>query len=276
MPELYQSEEFIYRRVPIEVFNHSFKGTDIYTVLHWHRNIEFNLTTEGRIRATVDGVSQDQYPSDWYIVNSGELHGNRWIGEDDIFKGVTVQISKEFIDSWLGEGIRFSAPSSESAKKEIEAVLRQFGEYLKREDTDDLEKMELVFRFMQLLKKYCISEQQTDRKREKLMSSIREIVNYIDENYTDEIDLNSTAEQFHYSPAHLSRMFKEHIGFNFHAYLQSVRVMHSVEDMKKDPQIRLIDVSSHNGFPNVKSFITAFKKTFGCTPSEWLKNRNNS
>ncbi len=55
MAEHYESEAFIYNQVPVRIFNHSFDGTDIFTSLHWHRNVEFNLTTEGRIKMNIDG-----------------------------------------------------------------------------------------------------------------------------------------------------------------------------------------------------------------------------
>ena len=56
MSELYESEDFIYNRIPIRIFNHCFDGIEIFTPTHWHRNIEFNLVTCGRIRRIVDGI----------------------------------------------------------------------------------------------------------------------------------------------------------------------------------------------------------------------------
>lgn len=114
---------------------------------------------------------------------------------------------------------------------------------------------------------------QPDNRRSKAISNIKQIVNYIDEHYSEEINLSSVAEQFHYSTAHLSRMFKDHIGFNFHEYPQNVRLMHCVNLLKENNNILLTDCAMNNGFPNIKSFIHTFKKYFGCTPSEWLKNQ---
>lgn len=274
MPELYQSEDFIFNQVPVKVFNHCFDGTDIYTVLHWHRNVEFNLTTKGRIYLTIDGANEILNAGEWDVVNSGELHSNLWVSPEDHFEGVTVQISRSFLDHWLGEHTRFVRPVAPGAAREIENALLTFGEYHARGDADNLEKMELLFRFLILLRKYCLAPDEGDKKRDKTLSNIKGIVNYIDEHYQESLDLNGVAEEFHYTAAHLSRMFKEHIGYNFYTYLQSVRLMHCVEEMKSDPNIRLLDCAMNNGFPNVKSFIQTFKKSFGCTPSDWLKARN--
>lgn len=275
MAELYESEQFIYNPVPVRVFCHSFDGTDIFTPMHWHRNIEFNLTTAGRIMMTVDGEEEELKPGEWCIVNSGELHANHWIEPNDHFEGVAVQIARSFVDRWLGENIFLKKPESREAAEEIENILRIFGEYHAQGSFDDLEKMELVFRFLNLLHKYCVTKPGNDRKRDKAISNVKAIVNYIEEHYQDPLDLNGTAEIFHYTPAHLSRMFKEHVGHNFYQYLQGVRLMHCVEEMKSDPNVRLLECAMDNGFPNVKSFIQSFKKSFGCTPSEWLKMQKN-
>ena len=85
------------------------------------------------------------------------------------------------------------------------------------------------------------------------------------------MDLAGVAAHFNYTPTYLSRMFKEHVGRNFYQYLQNVRLMNCVEEMKDDDNVRLMECALNHGFPNAKSFIQTFKKTFGCTPSEWMK-----
>ncbi|WP_024864342.1 AraC family ligand binding domain-containing protein [Butyrivibrio sp. FCS014] len=119
MAEHYESEAFIYNQVPVRIFNHSFDGTDIFTSLHWHRNVEFNLTTEGRIKMNIDGKNMQLLPGDWCIVNSGELHSNHWIEPTDHFGGICVQISKSFLDRWIGEGVRFDLPGNQAASDRI-------------------------------------------------------------------------------------------------------------------------------------------------------------
>jgi AraC-like DNA-binding protein len=271
MAEFYESEAFIYNRVPVRIFNHKYSGTDIFTSLHWHRNIEFNLTTGGRIRMNVDGTNINLFPGDWCIVNSGELHSNHWIEPEDDFEGVCVQLSKSFVDRWIGDGAYFVVPEDEEVRKRITSMIEEFGRY-KLEKKEDLQLMELVFSFLNLLKDHCISKDDTDNhKKSEGDANIKAIINYIDENYTEQLDLSGVAEQFGYTPTHLSRMFKEHVGRNFYQYLQNVRLMHAVEEMNDDENVRLMECALNHGFPNVKSFIQTFKKTFGCTPSDWIK-----
>lgn len=62
MSELYENEIFIYNHVPVRVLIHSFDGENIFTPLHWHRNIEFNITTAGRILYNIDGQDEEHRP----------------------------------------------------------------------------------------------------------------------------------------------------------------------------------------------------------------------
>lgn len=94
MPELYESEDFIYNRIPIRIFNHCFDGIEIFTPTHWHRNIEFNLVTCGRIRRIVDGIQYDQTEGDIFIVNSGEIHADHWIDETDHLRVLLFRFPK--------------------------------------------------------------------------------------------------------------------------------------------------------------------------------------
>ena len=110
-----------------------------------------------------------------------------------------------------------------------------------------------------------------ERHSENGDANIKAIINYIDANYMEQMDLASVAAHFNYTPTYLSRMFKEHVGRNFYQYLQNVRLMNCVEEMKDEENIRLMECALNHGFPNAKSFISTFKKTFGCTPSEWIK-----
>lgn len=271
MAELYESEVFIYNPVPIRIFNHFYDGTDIFTPLHWHRNVELFLVTAGRITMTVDGENIPLNEGDYCIINSGELHSNHWIEPTDHFEGVCVQLSKSFLDRWVGRDVYFVSPKDKNAEDEFKNILLTFGKY-KAEKKSDLETMGLVFYFLNFLKLNCMVEKdKAETPKDNREVNIKAIINYIDDNYMEQLDLAGVSAHFMYSPNHLSRMFKEHVGKNFYQYLQNVRLMHCVEEMKEDENVKLTECALDHGFPNSKSFIQTFRKTFGCTPSEWMK-----
>lgn len=284
MPELYENEPFVNNKIPIRIFNHSFDGESIFTVTHWHRNIEFNMVTAGRIRRVVDGQNIDQSTGDIVIINSGLLHADHWIEPNDHFEGITVQISKSFIDYWIGKDAWFQMSDDPEAIQTLRKFLSLFSDIKRQKDTleDPLQldllkyrTMQLLFQLLSLLRvSFLTQNQKVNERTLKSVGTIKDIINYIDQHYTENLSLSQVAEEFHYTPAHLSRLFKEHIGTKFHDYLQHVRLMNCVEVMKQQPDIQLTTCALDHGFPNIKSFIETFKRYFGCTPSAWLKNRS--
>lgn len=271
MSKLYEIENFIYNQVPIRIWNHVFRGEDIYTSLHWHLNIELNLVTSGRILFYIDGQPYQMEKDDWNIINSGELHSNNWIEPDDHFEGIAIQISKKFMDDWVGKDVNLIYPTNKEGQKKIYDTIIKLGQIEKESgENRSLKVMEQIFHLLLLLKEYCIHKDNKKIVESKAIENIKQIILYIEKHYKEDITLTQVAHKFDYSPSYLSRMFKEHVGFNFHEYLQNVRLMNSV-NMLKEEDVLIGDCALENGFPNIKSFNTIFKKTYGCTPSEWKK-----
>lgn len=258
MPGLYEKEDYIYNQIPVRILIHDLHQEEIYTPLHWHRGVELNLATGGRINMWIDGTNNEMHQGDWAIVNTGEFHLNTWVEPTDIYEGLTVLISRFFLDSWLKEDVRFVYPTDKKGRQEIREVLERFGE-LKRHPGafSNLECMMLLYFLIRLLGQYCIVEEEKGSRADWKIEKIKEIINYIDDHYRERLTLEQVAEEFHYSTAYLSRMFKEHIGFNFYEYLQDVRLMNVMEELRKSENVLLLDCALEFGFPNVKSFITA-------------------
>ena len=60
------------------------------------------------------------------------------------------------------------------------------------------------------------------------------------------------------------------MGFN--AYVNSVRMKHALEDLMAE-NMSIADAASYNGFPNVKSFENACKRSYGVTPLQFKKRQ---
>lgn len=274
--ELYEKEEYIHQQFPIRILDHFLEREEIYSPLHWHRGIEINLAVEGRILLKIGGRDYKIEKGDWCIVNSGELHSLIWVDRDDTYKGLTLLISKSFMDIWLGKNIYLTSTEDVEKQREIRNTIKRFAEIKKNPGKFyKAELMENLFCLIRLLGEYCATENIGSRGI-KGINKIKSIINYMDEHYKENISLKSVASEFHYTPEHLSRLFKEHIGHNFYEYLQDVRLVNVMEQLKESPDAYLIDCALDNGFPNVKSFITTFKKRYHCTPSEWRKDRIGS
>ncbi|MBO9606792.1 MAG: helix-turn-helix domain-containing protein [Paenibacillaceae bacterium] len=86
----------------------------------------------------------------------------------------------------------------------------------------------------------------------------------------ESLSLATVADKLNLSPAHLSRIFKEHAGATFSDYVTQIRIRKSKELLlQTDMQVQ--EISSRMGYVKVASFIKLFKSTTGVTPGEYRK-----
>lgn len=99
---------------------------------------------------------------------------------------------------------------------------------------------------------------------------IEQIVDFIHNNYQEQISLSNLADTFHVSESHLSRQMKATMGIGFREYLCKVRLQHAVEDLTRTDKL-VISIANDCGFPGISAFNKAFKDAFGMTPSAYRK-----
>ncbi|MDF2715797.1 MAG: hypothetical protein K0R28_2722 [Paenibacillus sp.] len=99
--------------------------------------------------------------------------------------------------------------------------------------------------------------------------AIEKMVAYIEEHYGEsEFSLDRLADKFELSPTYISKLFKEHTERNFIDYLIEIRINASKE-LLADKNRKINDVAEAVGYTNTRSFLRAFKKYTGMTPSEY-------
>lgn len=97
---------------------------------------------------------------------------------------------------------------------------------------------------------------------------ISEILNYINDNYNQNISLKAISEKFYLSYYYLSRLFKEVTGFTFVAYVNIIRV-NNAKRLLDETDKKLETVSEFVGFGSQKQFVRAFKTLYGISPSKY-------
>lgn len=100
--------------------------------------------------------------------------------------------------------------------------------------------------------------------------SIKKAIPYINEEYMNDISLESTAEYVYLSTSYFSRLFKKEMGMNFIDYLNKVRV----EESKKylaDLKLSLSDIAHIVGFTDQSYYSKVFKKVQGTSPGQYRK-----
>jgi two-component system, response regulator YesN len=94
--------------------------------------------------------------------------------------------------------------------------------------------------------------------------AMKRATHYIDENYSQDLHLNTLAEMFAFTPTYFSASFKQYIGRTFTEYLIDKR-MAAARDLLKNG-LAAKQAALMVGYQNYKSFYKTYKTTFGCPP----------
>ena len=94
---------------------------------------------------------------------------------------------------------------------------------------------------------------------------------FIDQNYSENIDVGEIADEACYSKFHFIRTFKGIYGKTPHQYLMSVRIEKAKELLEMEQSVT--EACFSVGFDSLGSFISLFKRFTGFTPSAYQRER---
>lgn len=106
-------------------------------------------------------------------------------------------------------------------------------------------------------------------------SDLNDIYQYIQEHYAEPLDLNALAQLYGTSVSYFSRAFKQHFGAAPMTFVNEVR-MHYARLFLTTTEMKIQEISGHCGFDKMEYFCYVFKKTEGCTPSQYRMNRRHA
>ena len=98
-----------------------------------------------------------------------------------------------------------------------------------------------------------------------------QIKNYIDQNYHNNIDIQSIADQLNINRSYLSVLFKKNIGLSPKKYMMDVR-MKRASQLLFATKMTINEIAFSVGYNDQATFSKAFKNYFLLTPSQYRKS----
>ena len=93
-------------------------------------------------------------------------------------------------------------------------------------------------------------------------------VSYMNEHFTEDISLVSTAKAVGIHPVTLSRLFSEKFKSNFCCHLNYLRCSHAAL-LLQNSRISCTEIAWQSGFGSIRSFNRAFQLLYSMTPSQY-------
>lgn len=103
---------------------------------------------------------------------------------------------------------------------------------------------------------------------------IYQVVNYIEDNFTSEINIEGLTNLVPLSRRNLEVKFKDEMGTSIYQFILSCRIEYFAYLLLTTDRT-LFDLALESGFNDCKNIARIFKKIKGCTPSEYRKKHDN-
>ncbi len=146
----------------------------------------------------------------------------------------------------------------------IQSVIRYHEE--PTDHTDLLTAQQIV----NILTLICTEATENETSDSALNDKLKSILHYLDEHYTENISLDSLAEQFYISKYYLSRQFKKEYGTTIIQYILTKKITNAKELLRYSNS-SIEEIARLCGIDDASYFNKVFKKMEGCTASEYRK-----
>lgn len=97
---------------------------------------------------------------------------------------------------------------------------------------------------------------------------VRKILEYIDDNFTEEISLHTMAKALNYTPSYLSTIITRSLKRSFTNLLNDCRLNHATILLHTTDQ-SIAEISELCGFGSIRTFNRVFKESFGRSPKDF-------
>ena len=165
-----------------------------------------------------------------------------------------------------GGKVVFTVPSPKEIENLIDEihVIADSSSYLR-----DMEIHEKLSSLLLHIMKESWDEEEAEASSEK-RKDIRDIREYLDQNFDKDIKLDDLADKYNISKYYLSHIFKEQYGTSINNYVISLRITRA-KHFLRFTDMTTTEVANRLGYDDANYFIRLFKKIENITPGQYRK-----
>lgn len=259
--------------LPFCMFIFEGKDGNYRVTKHWHQSVELFLVLKGELDFYINSRQYILKPDDFVIVNSNEIHS---IDSPKPNITIVLQIPMKSFEGYMDDQsyITFEGKDKAQSTELVNLVTRIFQAYEEREFGYRLKVksqfLELLYLMVTQFRMEQTDKEQVQQKRR--LDKLSQVTQYMKENYSRELRLETVAARFGFTPTYLSHMFREYAQVGYRTYLIDLRVKYAMREMLNTDRY-VGDIALDHGFPDSRAFAKAFKKRYGCLPSEYRRRQ---
>ena len=116
---------------------------------------------------------------------------------------------------------------------------------------------------------YCTTDSAEMALRTEHAGKIKIALDFMENNYGDEIAIADVAAACYFSQYHFMRFFKKYMGMSCGEYLKNLRLEKAAQAFARGCT-GILDVAMDSGFRNLSYFYREFQKKYGVTPKQFI------
>lgn len=263
-PTMNNSKFYVFRDVTIEKKNNA---------IHWHNEIEFLCCVENKVGVYYDSDVIQMKKGDTIIVNSkclhyvapeDDMHCFCLIVDKSFFRENEIDISSLEFDKKIQDSVAFKLMHDA-----VDAIVNGEGEFAMAK-----KRQAILTYILYMCQNYSHKKSNSYTRESKAHLAVREAIEYIDENFSKKITLESIAKRFNYSKYHFARLFKESTGYTFIEHLNKKRIEYAYELLRDEKNKKsLSQICDESGFASYAYFSKKFKDEYGILPLDFRRTK---
>ena len=260
---------------------------DIKFEYHHHDFSKIVILIDGDLTYYIEGKAYILKPWDILFINKNEIH-KPVVNPDKYYERIVIWLNPDFMAKYAQGNnnllkcfevaiknnynlLRLNMKSIEIIKNIIQDIQgcdnsNEFGSEILKES--------LFVQLMVLMNRLFLnSDKNRDMEDIQYDKTIEGVLNYINSNLENDLSIDTIASKFFISKYYLMRKFKSQIGSSIHNYIIQKRLILAKSLISEG--LTMSNVCSKCGFNDYSSFVRAFKKVYGVSPSNYNPTIHN-
>lgn len=264
-------------------FHHCYDEIPPEVDFHQHPFYEIFFFLSGDVNYIIEGRTYKLRPGDLLLTSNSDIHRPE-IRPGKPYERIVFWLADDFFDILKDfHGEDFSTCFTDAAQRDYRLTrpdehcitqLKQLCDQMsKAKNSTEFGSYALtsayLIEFLVRLSRSYYDSPDSIKKDVTENDKINHVVQYINDNLSEDLSLDQLANTFYTSKYYLSKQFKQFTGLSIYQYIMKKRLIISRNLLQSGSSV--MDACMQCGFNDYSNFLKAFKREFGRNPSTYTQ-----
>lgn len=263
---------------PVELYMVDYRHPQYVMPTHWHKEFEILRVLSGTFTAFLNGEKYLLKRGDILIISGGTLHRGEpdsciyecLVFDINMLKRQKNDVTGKYISPLINGNLICKNPILPENADLSDTVDSLFSAMKSKKSYYELQIYSLMYFMLSMLYANGYIIPSKNKNSEKKTQTVISLLNWIDENFTDEITLKKLSQISGYSEKYICRIFKEYTSCTPINYINGLRIEKACHEITVN-RVSITHAAYDSGFNDLSYFCRLFKVYKGITPAEYRK-----